>query len=63
MVASEQYETIAGWFIHAMGSVPQVGDELEADGYKFKVRTMRRRRIRTLQVLRMADAGASEPLE
>ena len=53
VVESDQYETIAGWLLHAAGAVPQVGDELVVAGFRFKVRTMRRRRIRTVQVTRL----------
>ena len=56
VVESEQYETIAGWLLDALDAVPQVGDELVVDGYRFKVRTMRRRRISSMQVVRLADA-------
>ena len=61
---SDQYDTIAGWMLHAADAVPQVGDELVKDGYRFKVRTMRRRRIQTLQVTRLqedSDATTEEP--
>ena len=52
---SDQYETIAGWLLDTADAVPQVGDEFVIDGYRFKVQTMRRRRIRTLQVVRLDD--------
>ena len=55
VVESDQYETIAGWLLDTADAVPQVGDELTVDGYRFKVRTMRRRRIRTVQVVRLDD--------
>jgi len=50
---SDQYETIAGWLLDTVDVVPQVGDEFEIEGYRFKVRTMRRRRIRALHVIRL----------
>ena len=52
---SDQYETIAGWLLDTVDVVPQVGDEFEIEGYRFKVRTMRRRRIRALHVIRLDD--------
>ncbi len=55
---SEQYETIAGWLIDTVDSVPKVGDEFLLDGYRFKVRAMRRRRIQVLQVTREEDGEA-----
>jgi putative hemolysin len=53
VVESDQYETIAGWLLDTMDAVPQVGDEFVVDGFRFKVQTMRRRRIRTLQVVKL----------
>lgn len=60
VVESDQYDTIAGWLLDALDAVPRVGDELVVDGYRFKVRAMRRRRIQGLQVTRLADAAESE---
>lgn len=60
VVESDQYETIAGWLIDTLDAVPQVGDEFEVDGYRFKVRTMRRRRISALLVQRLASEDGSE---
>ena len=57
VVESDQYDTIAGWMLDTADAVPQVGDELTVAGYRFKVRTMRRRRIRTVQVTRLPEAG------
>ena len=54
---SDQYETIAGWLLDTVDVVPQVGDEFTVDGYRFKVQTMRRRRIRTLQVIKLDEAA------
>jgi len=49
----DQYETIAGWLMDTVDVVPKVGDEFVIDGYRFKVRYMRRRRISSLQVTRL----------
>ena len=59
VVVSDQYDTIAGWLLNTADAVPQVGDELTVDGYRFKVRTMRRRRIRTVQVVRLQRGEAA----
>ena len=50
---SDDYDTIAGWLLATVDAVPKVGDEFEVGGFRFKVRTMRRRRIQTLQVERL----------
>ena len=55
VVESDQYETIAGWLLDTVDAVPQVGDEFVIEGYRFKVCTMRRRRIRSLSVVRLEE--------
>lgn len=59
VVDSEQYETIAGWLIDTVDVVPKVGDEFVIGGFRFKVRTMRRRRIRTLHVTRLSELDST----
>ena len=58
VVESDQYDTIAGWLIDTVDVVPKLGDEFVVDGFRFKVRTMRRRRIQTLQVVRLGEPAA-----
>ena len=53
---SDDYDTIAGWLLDTVDVVPKVGDEFVVAGFRFKVRTMRRRRIQTLQVTRLEPA-------
>lgn len=55
VVESDEYDTIAGWLLDQVDVVPKVGDEFEIDGFRFKVRTMRRRRIQTLHVTRKRE--------
>ena len=57
---SEDYETIAGWLMSALDSVPQTGDELEVGGYRFKVHATRRRRIMSVRVRKIEKRDASE---
>ena len=47
---SDDYETIAGWLISTLDSVPDTGDMLELDGFKFTIEKMRRSRISTIRV-------------
>ena len=56
---SADYETIAGWLMSMLDSVPQVGEELAFDGYRFKIQAMRRRRISTV---RGGTTGRSLPI-
>lgn len=55
LAESDQYDTIAGWLLDEADAVPQVGDEITVGEYRFKVRTMRRRRIRTMLVVRVRN--------
>lgn len=55
---SGEYETIAGWLMDTLDSVPKVGEELEIKGYSFKIQSMRRRRISIIRVKRMPVENA-----
>ena len=52
---SDDYETIAGWIIHTLDSVPTVGDELGVGNFVFKVEKMRRSRISIVRVNQQED--------
>ena len=53
VVLSDEYETIAGWLLDAIDVIPRLGEEFDIEGYRFKVRAMRRRRIQSLGVTRL----------
>lgn len=55
---SDDYETIAGWLLDLVDTIPQTGDCFTCDGFSFKVQSMRRRRISVLRVKRL-----SQPLD
>ena len=55
---SDDYETMAGWLMGMIDFVPQVGDEFEFGGYRFKIQAMRRRRISNIRVTR--EVGADD---
>ena len=58
---SEDYETIAGWLIDTLDFVPEMGDEFTLGGYSFKIERMRRSRISTIRVERLAgEADVAE---
>lgn len=58
---SGDYETIAGWLMDTLDSVPKVGDEFEIEGYSFKIQSMRRRRISLIRIKRLLAAeGVTE---
>ena len=54
VVESDDYETVAGWLLDTLETVPKVGDEFVVDGFAFKVLFMRRRRIQSMRVKRIA---------
>lgn len=60
---SDDYETIAGWLMSMLDSVPQTGDEFDFEGYRFKIQGMRRRRIMTIRVERMKGLDEASDLE
>ncbi len=60
VVESDQYETIAGWLMSVLDAVPHIGDEFAFDGFRFKVQSMRRRRIQKLRVEKMKEAAEQE---
>lgn len=47
---SDDYETIAGWMLSEIDSVPKPGESVEIDGYRFTVVRMRRSRISQIKV-------------
>ncbi len=47
---SDDYETIAGWILDICDGVPNIGEVLEQEGYKFKVQSMRGQRISLVRV-------------
>ena len=60
VVESDQYETIAGWLMSVLDAVPHIGDEFTFGGFRFKVQSMRRRRIQKLRVEKMKEAAEQE---
>ncbi|GHT79526.1 hypothetical protein FACS1894104_4350 [Actinomycetota bacterium] len=51
----EDYETIAGWLLDELDSMPQVGEILETKGFVFKVHRMRHNRISMIRVTRLPE--------
>ncbi|WP_139651540.1 hemolysin family protein [Raoultibacter phocaeensis] len=62
---SDDYETVAGWLLDRIDTVPQIGDQFTIDGYSFKIQSMRRRRISSIRVKKLDNAqggsGGTEP--
>jgi len=49
---SDDYATMAGWFMDTVDRVPRVGETYETQGYTFTVERMRRRRVAAIRVRR-----------
>ena len=47
---SDEYETIAGFVLDTLDSLPRPGDSVEVEGHVFRVQSMRGRRITLLRV-------------
>jgi CBS domain containing-hemolysin-like protein len=50
------YETVAGLVLERLGRIPDVGDEVQLDGWRLTVLRMDRRRIADLRLTRTALA-------
>ena len=56
----EDYETIAGWMMDMLDTLPQKGESLEVDGFAFVVQNVRRNRVSMIRVVRLpAQAPAT----
>jgi putative hemolysin len=57
----EDYDTIAGWLLDTIDTMPRVGESFEIGDFTFKVESMRRHRISMLRVKR--NSPKAEPQE
>ncbi|MCH4221403.1 MAG: hemolysin family protein [Eggerthellaceae bacterium] len=64
VIESEEYETVAGWLIDMVDTIPQIGDDFDIDGYRFSIQSMRRHRISMIRVKRLGEPSTdgAEPL-
>lgn len=56
---SDDYETLAGWLMSKMDTVPKPGEQLDFQGYRFKIVAMRRMRISKVRVQLLDDSALS----
>jgi magnesium and cobalt transporter len=57
-LSNEQFDTIAGLVTHAIGHLPERGEEVTIDNYHFKVVSANSRRINNLQVTLLSGSTA-----
>jgi putative hemolysin len=60
---SDEYETVAGFVLDTADSLPEPGEVLDVDGWKFKVQSMRGRRIALLRVVAPEPHDEESPEE
>lgn len=53
---SDDYETIAGWLLNTLDSVPVPGDTIEVEDFTFTIEKMRRSRISKVKVVQVKYA-------
>ncbi|HEY5568169.1 MAG TPA: transporter associated domain-containing protein [Gammaproteobacteria bacterium] len=56
--SDEEYETIGGLVIHELGRLPRRGEQLDFQGFSFKVVRGDRRRVQTVEVTRLDSEPA-----
>ena len=60
IVEGEGYETVAGWMMDELDTLPQKGESLDAENYTFTVQSVRKNRIAMIRVVRHEpDTGES----
>jgi putative hemolysin len=55
------YETVGGFVLSRLGFVPRGGESFEADGYRFTVMEMERRRVSRVKIKPLHRRGESHP--
>lgn len=59
---SEGYDTLAGWLIDTVDTIPQVNDSYDINGYRFTIQSMRRRRIQIIRVTKLASSVSGDEM-
>jgi CBS domain containing-hemolysin-like protein len=59
-VEEGQYQTVAGYVVDQLGRIPEVGDSIEAGGYRITVTEMDELRVAALEATRLPTAQPSE---
>jgi len=60
---SDEYDTIAGWFLEQLGHIPRAGERITHEGFTFIVQKMRRRRIARIRVIDERTEEEKQPEE
>jgi magnesium and cobalt transporter len=62
-LSDEEYDTVAGLIMHELGRLPRRGEQVTHEGFRFKVLRADRRRIQSVEVMRVEQdaAQAADP--
>lgn len=63
LTEGEGYETVAGWMMNELDTLPQKGEILEVDGYAFTVQNVRKNRIAMIRVVKEQRASGDSSNE
>jgi len=55
-----RFQTMGGFVLHHLGHIPQEGETMEKEGYRFEIVSMDRQRIDKLLVTRLKPDGDEE---
>jgi putative hemolysin len=55
--SSRQYQTMAGFLLQQFGAIPDVGAQVEAEGWRFEILDLDGRRIDKVLATRVDDAA------
>jgi putative hemolysin len=58
--ASRHYQTVAGFLLNQFGRIPEVGDHIEVEGWRFEVIDLDGRRIDKLMATKVSDASIKQ---
>ncbi len=61
IIPEGNYQTLSGYIVMTSESLPDVNEEVELNGYRFKIMTMEDKRIETVRVIKMDElAGTTD---
>jgi len=58
-LSDEEYDTVGGLIMHELGRLPRRGESLEFAGFQFRVVRADRRRIHSVEAVRLADSDGN----
>lgn len=54
----KEYDTLGGFVYDVLGQIPQAGDYVDFDGYRFEVLSVENRRIQQIKVIKRNSSDA-----